>query len=166
MFYSQAQIWNITGRFIMDFSFKYLLIAFIFFPICTMVHELGHAFFIKLWGWKVKKIQIGWGDTLISIGRLSINKIFFISGATSYERPDKVSKTKWAIVLLGGVIFNGFFIGVLYLVSLFFKTEYIGIMNFLSCLYILWCLIPYTDLQGRSSDGKQLLSLLRSTKTS
>gem|GEM_PF-5153325 len=28
----------------MDFSFKYFLIALIFFPICTMVHELGHVF--------------------------------------------------------------------------------------------------------------------------
>lgn len=145
----------------MEFNFAYLFIWFAFFPICILVHELGHAFFITLWGWKVTNIQVGWGDTLIKIGKLSVNKMFFIGGLCSYERPDHVSKIKKAFVHLGGVFFNALFIGVLYWLSFFFKTEYIGYLNFMNSLLILICLIPCNDPRGYPSDGKQFLRLLR-----
>ena len=41
------------------------------------IHELGHAFFVKLFGGIILKMEIGIGEPLFNIGKIQVNKFFY-----------------------------------------------------------------------------------------
>lgn len=67
---------------------------------------------------------------------------------------------------IGGILFNALFIGFLFVIRIFFNVEsvYIGYLNFINSLLIIFCLIPMYYSANVPSDGKQLLDLFRKNK--
>lgn len=63
----------------------YLIGLLIYSPFNLIIHELGHAFFIKLLGGKINKIHIGVGGPLINLKGFSFNKYFFILGYVDFD---------------------------------------------------------------------------------
>lgn len=141
----------------------YSVALFLFQPLNVFVHELGHGFFAKLFGGKVHKIEVGIGEPLFSIGKLQVNKQFFIMGYCRFDSQlANHSKIKLSLILLGGVIFN--MITILLLIAIKMNTTH---HHFLDGYYfgftgmlILSALIPMTYFTGDDSDGKRLIRVL------
>lgn len=151
----------------MDLSMNFNIGAILLVPICTFIHELGHALFVKLIGGKVIQVEIGAGPVLFQIGSVAFKKMFFAGGYCSFEWPnDKtVSKFEKFLVFFGGVAMNALFIVILYFLRVHFhiKSDIIGHLNFINFFMIILCLVPFKlSIQNNRqiiSDGKRIFEL-------
>ncbi|MCM3757308.1 hypothetical protein M3197_07370 [Sporosarcina aquimarina] len=146
----------------------YVIALFIFQPLNVFIHEIGHAFFVKIFGGNVFKIEVGVGEPLIRIGSIQINKQFFMFGICRCEyNPTDPSllneKVKLSFIALGGVIFNLMTIFILIALKLntthhhFLDSYFFGFTGFL----ILSAIIPLTYFTGLKSDGWILVNIWR-----
>ncbi|WP_039043462.1 site-2 protease family protein [Sporosarcina sp. ZBG7A] len=146
----------------------YVIALFIFQPINVFIHENGHAFFVKIFGGNVFKIEIGIGEPLFNIGIIQVNKQFFMFGICrcEYNPTDPSSlneKVKFSLIALGGIIFNLMTILILLAVKMntthnhFLDGYFFGFTGFL----IVSALIPLTYSTGFKSDGLMLLNIWR-----
>ena len=85
---------------------KFFFSFFLVLPIVTLVHQLGHMFFARLFGGRVN-VHIGTGKVLTKIGPLHIRRLYFYDGWCEYVTIAK-KKIRWQLILvyLGGSIFN------------------------------------------------------------
>lgn len=142
----------------------YLIGFLIYSPFNLIIHELGHAFFIKLLGGKINRIHIGVGDSLINLKGFSFNKYFFILGYVDFDYSTVKIKNKIGdfFIIFGGVLFN--IISLIIIISIFnaynpnsfLKGYYIGF----TITLIISALIPVTYPNGYDSDGKNIFKLL------
>jgi hypothetical protein len=138
---------------------------FIFSPINLFIHELGHAFFIKVFGGKMKCIYVGSGEPILKIQKVVINKYFFLFGLADYEDHSiKITnKLSYFLIAIGGVLFNAITLTIVILVfnaydpNHFLKGYYIGF----TAMLILSAIIPITYPDGNESDGKYIMNLLK-----
>lgn len=153
---------NLSNKFFS--SYEMMLGIFIYEPIIILIHELGHAFFNFIFGGETKKIVIGKGKRLFSIGVLEIRRWYFYSGQCSVKSPENDSKPLKIIMLLGGVLFQ-LFIGIILL--LLVKSGIIEHGNWLdvflsfSFFIAVSAIIPITYLDSMNSDGKQIYYTIR-----
>ena len=105
----------------MEIVFQTIITIFIIFPIVTLIHELGHAFFAKLFGAKEIKIELGTGKPLIQTKSFQINQIFYWSGFCYFNLDEltKHKKIKRIFILLGGAIFNLTTLGIMWILYSF-----------------------------------------------
>ncbi|WP_156857888.1 site-2 protease family protein [Oceanobacillus sp. AG] len=142
----------------------YLIGLLIYSPFNLIIHELGHAFFIKLLGGKINKIQIGVGGPLINLKGFSFNKYFFILGYVDFDYSTVKIKNKIGdfFIIFGGVLFNIISLIIVILIfnaynpNSFLKGYYIGF----TITLIISALIPVTYPNGYDSDGKNIFKLL------
>lgn len=141
----------------------YAIGLFIFSPLNIFIHELGHAFFIKIFGGKLKKIYIGTGEPLFDIGKIVVNKYFFLFGLADYDSSSLSINNRLSsfFIAIGGVLFNliTLFIVILAFNSYdpgnFLKGYYIGF----TCMLIISAIVPITYPDGSYSDGKHIMRL-------
>lgn len=141
--------------------------AILLVPICTFIHELGHALFVKLFGGKVIQVEIGTGPVLFQIGSVAFKRMFFVGGFCIFEWPNgkKVSKFEEFLVFFGGVAMNALLIVILYFLRVHFhiKSDIIGHLNFINFFMIILCLVPFKlSIQNNRqiiSDGKRIFEL-------
>lgn len=139
----------------------YIVGIFIFCPLNLFIHELGHAFFIKLFGGKIKHIHIGVGDSLFTFSKFIVHRSFFIFGFVEFDEDTlKIHNTTSNVLIgLGGVLFNALSLIVVIIIfnlydpSNFLKGYYIGF----TLTLILSALVPITYSDGTDSDGKGVL---------
>lgn len=135
----------------------------VYSPLNILIHECGHAFFVKFFGGNIRSIQIGTGESKFSWGKIVVNKYFFLFGLADFDQKTLKVNNKFSIffIFFGGVLFN---IIVLIAVILIFnkydpghflKGYYIGFTTTL----ILSALFPMTYPNGFDSDGKHILRL-------
>ncbi|MTI47892.1 M50 family metallopeptidase [Sporosalibacterium faouarense] len=145
-------------------NIKEIIIAiFIFMPIITLIHEIGHACISKLFGCKIKKIVIGKGKTIVRLGFLEIRKIYFFAGRYEAYNGAK-TRTGRVMVHIGGVLFNLFSILiVIVLISneIFRSHRLLIVFINMSIYVIIACIIPITYLDGSNSDGKQIYHTIK-----
>lgn len=144
------------------FIIKYFIYGIlIFMPIITLIHELGHAFFAKIFGGTIKKIIIGTGKTLFSIKNLEIRSVYF--GTSSFEA-ENMEKTKFSriITLMGGIVFNV----ISCIITLILCQFNVLVLNEFTLIFILFTInitafnvfpIQYGD---HLSDGMQIYKIL------
>ena len=75
----------------MDFLINFVIIGLFIFPFIALIHESGHAFFIKLFGGKIKEFAIGNGETLWKVKAFSIKKAYFAGGRVVSENEEVFS---------------------------------------------------------------------------
>jgi hypothetical protein len=145
----------------------YAIGLFIFSPINTIIHELGHYFFYKCFGGKGSTIHIGIGPKWFQIGTfMVIHRYYFFFGYIAYHTSirDKNVIAK-ALIGLGGIIFNGLSLaGYLWFFgddNFFLNEYYIGF----TIALIISALIPITYPNSQISDGKYVLNLFLSKVT-
>ncbi|WP_025783397.1 site-2 protease family protein [Sporosarcina sp. D27] len=143
----------------------YIVALFIFQPLNVFIHEHGHAFFVKIFGGKVYKIEIGIGDPLFKIGSLQVNKQFFMFGICrgEYNSPDStllIEKIKLSLIALGGIIFNLATILLLIVVKMYTSHHHFldGYFFSFTGVLILSAIIPVTYFTGYKSDGLVLFN--------
>jgi len=147
----------------MDFLINFVIIALFIFPFIALIHESGHAFFVKLFGGEISEFAIGNGEILWKKNVFAIKQAYFVGGRVVPKNIEKLSKTQKAFLFLGGVIFN--FLSA-FVFDLFTGYEfgvfrnYLDSFIFVSYLNVVINLVPLTTIIG-TSDGKKLVVLLR-----
>ncbi|CAM3313908.1 site-2 protease family protein [Filibacter tadaridae] len=148
----------------MDFFINFIVIALFIFPIIALIHESGHAFFLKIYGGKISDFSIGNGDIFWSKNNFNIRKAYFLGGKVTPENLEVLSKYQKTLFILGGVVFNFLSALILHLLTdyefLVFRS-YIDSFIFVSYLNVVINLIPLNTIIG-FSDGKQLGELYKS----
>lgn len=147
----------------MDFLINFVIIALFIFPFIALIHESGHAFFVKLFGGEISEFAIGNGEILWKKNAFAIKQAYFVGGRVVPKNIEKLSKTQKALIFLGGVIFN--FLSA-FVFDLFTGYEfgvfrnYLDSFIFVSYLNVVINLVPHTTIIG-TTDGKKLVELLR-----
>ncbi len=145
----------------MDFLINFVIIGLFIFPFIALIHESGHAFFIKLFGGKIREFAIGNGETLWKVNAFTIKKAYFVGGRVVSENEEVFSKKQKLFFFLGGVIFN--FLSALIL-DLFTGYEfwvfrnYLDSFIFVSYINVVINLVPLTTIIGKT-DGKRIVEL-------
>ena len=142
---------------------EFIIGVFIFMPIITLIHELGHVFFAKIFGAEIKKIVIGSGKTFLTLGKFEVKTMYFNYG---YFQADKLgnSKFKKVITLLGGIIFNlasCLIIIILLYIDILSKNDLINIFIGFSLYTIIAALIPIKYFNDKNSDGLQICRIIK-----
>ncbi|WP_342598096.1 site-2 protease family protein [Psychrobacillus sp. FSL H8-0483] len=147
----------------MDFLINFVIITLFICPIIALIHESGHAFFLKIFGAKVSEFSIGNGDILWRKNNFFIKKAYFFGGRVVPENHEILSKNQRVFFYLGGVLFNFLSSLVLHLLTgyefLVFRN-YLDSFIFVSYLFVVINLIPLNTIIG-ATDGKQLVELYR-----
>lgn len=154
------------GGIILSFmgSEELLIGTFVLMPIITLIHELGHVFFAKLFGAKIKSIVIGSGRTSLAFGKLEIKAIYFWCG---YFTADKIGNSKLTkiITLLGGILFN---IASCSIIILLFNLNVIGyndlynVFIYFSLFSIVANILPINFFNNMNTDGLQICQIIKS----
>lgn len=147
-------------------SFNQILLGIFFFmPIITLIHELGHAFFAKLFKLSITSITLGDGKKLFSLGKLNINILYFWYGRIDVKSFN-ISKSKKTLFLLGGIIFNLISIIIIrYLINInFISTFFFQTFITFSEFMIIVSIIPIKHFDGSITDGYQIWNLLMKNK--
>ncbi len=142
----------------------YAIGLLIFCPFNSIIHELGHVFFVKLFGGKITSIEIGYGNVWFRFWKWKIRQYFFMYGSMTFKEDSLTINNRAARLLIdaGGILAN---IGMLILVislfnhyapGSFIKGYYIGF----TATLLISVLIPYSLPDGTDSDGKSLLKYL------
>ncbi|MCA1319411.1 hypothetical protein LC085_05750 [Bacillus tianshenii] len=146
---------------------KFFVSFFLVLPMVTILHELGHFFFARLFGGKVI-VHIGTGNVLFKIGSLRIRKLYFYDGWCEYITVSKrAGKIEKALVYLGGSIFN--LASILILNGLIMEgmlepNILIYQFTYFSFYFVFFSLFPIDHLNGCPSDGMAALNVLTNKK--
>lgn len=145
----------------LDFLVNFIIITLLIFPFVALIHEFGHAFFLKLFGGKVKEFSIGNGDVLWTKDVFHIKKAYFAGGRVVAENIGDLNKNQRAAFTFGGVLFNFLSAIALHLITgyeFFVFRSYLDSFIFVSYLNVVINLIPLNTVVG-PTDGKQLVNL-------
>lgn len=140
-----------------------LFLSLLLYPFLTFIHELGHGFFVKLFRGEIIRIGFGTGENVFQIKKFHIGSQLKWQGYIQFTFPEKISRNKEILVLLGGVLFN-FTTGAViwFIVSLYdIASTLLGLSITISFMMVIINLLPLTFSDGTVSDGKQILTLLK-----
>ena len=138
----------------------------IYIPIVIIIHELGHALFVVLFGKEVREIQLGFGEDLFRIKKFVVKRSMGWSvGYCSWENIDSLAWYKKLLIFLGGIILN---LLTATLVWIFGDVQYadwyrafIVVSYFIAVIN----LFPFkSNITKIDSDGLQCIKLLNSMK--
>ena len=131
-------------------------------PFITLIHELGHIFFINIFNSNYKFLILGQGNLLFKYKKLIIKKFYFFYGSTLWNI-DNLSKVKQIIVLLGGILFNILFLFLINnLIDITLISYYIKPLKTFCIFSILMSIFPLKYPNGNLSDGYQIYKILKS----
>lgn len=146
----------------MDFWINFLIYVLVLFPIVTVIHEFGHAFFAKVFSQDIQEISLGMGEEVFRKGLFKVRSAYFAFGWVKLNE-EKMSKWQHLIFLMGGILFNFVVAVTLDLVTgyeFFVFRNYLDSFIFLSYLQVVVNIIPLAFIHG-DSDGKQVMQVLR-----
>ncbi|CAG9621272.1 hypothetical protein [Sutcliffiella rhizosphaerae] len=146
---------------------KFFLSFFLVLPLVTILHQLGHFFFAKLFGGTVN-IHIGTGNILFKVGSFKIRKLYFYDGWCEYINVSRgTRKIEKIFVYLGGSIFN---ISSILLLNGLITREilepniFIYQFTYFSFYFVFFSLFPMNHLNGCPSDGMAVLNIITNKK--
>ncbi len=150
----------------MDFFINFIVIALFVFPFIALIHEAGHAFFLKLAGGELLELSIGNGEVLWKYKLFYLRVAYFAGGQVVAKDIEILGKFQRTLFYLGGILFNlasavildlttGYELGVF--------RNYLDSFIFVSYLNVVINLLPLTTIVG-DTDGKKLVHLYREQK--
>ncbi|KKI92869.1 membrane protein [Bacillus sp. SA1-12] len=143
---------------------KFFLSLFFVFPLVTIIHQVGHLFFAKLFGCNVD-IHIGTGNLLCRIGPFYIRKVYFFDGWCKYKalHQKRNGRVKWVLVYLGGSIFNILtiiLVNSLILQNILNPNIFLYQFVYFSVYFVFFSLFPADLTSGCPNDGKAVLNII------
>lgn len=140
---------------------------FVLLPMITIIHQLGHAFFVWIFGGKTRLV-IGTGKPLFSIGPVEIRRIYFWHAFNQFEKIEHDTTAARVLIYLGGPLFN--------LLSIFVVNGLImsGVMDehmfwyyfaYFSVYYMFFALFPARYSKDQPSDSMAIYDLLKYGKS-
>ena len=155
---------------------SFILAITVVIPLIILIHEMGHAFFARIFGGEITNITLGMGKKICTIGILDIRILYLAGGTSSYKNLKKDSKISKILILLGGVIFNIITMALVFVPALILYPKYnIESSLVLSTIFhtflefsfmvILFNILPIKMI-NMNTDGLQLYQLIRYGKSS
>lgn len=142
---------------------KFIWSFMIVLPLVTLIHELGHTFFILLFGGKVK-LALGRGKKLFRIGLISVHRIYFLDSFIEYSNLKWSNRFTHFLVHAGGILFN---FGSLFLVNYLILQGFLPIHTifyqfaYFSVWFAVFSLLPIDYGNDEYSDGISIYFILR-----
>ncbi|WP_096439579.1 M50 family metallopeptidase [Alteribacter populi] len=136
---------------------------FVILPIVSLIHELGHFLFTRLFGGKLD-FSLGRGKIIFKLGEFEIRRVYFLDSWCQIKELKVNNRWSHAIVYLGGPLFNigsvviinsSIHAGVLPAHILFYQFVYF------SLYFAFFSLLPVEYGEGQPSDGKAIYDVLR-----
>lgn len=147
---------------------NFAILLLIILPFSILIHELGHAFFAKVFGAEITKICIGTGRKLLGFKKFEIRIGFCFGGECIFTYIKKNNIFSRILVHLGGVLFNAISAALLYFILILhlLPSTFITNIFILTQVYMLILnLLPFT-IKGLDTDGKLVLQLFKKEKFS
>ncbi|TFD98397.1 hypothetical protein [Jeotgalibacillus sp. R-1-5s-1] len=135
----------------------------IVFPTVSLIHQLGHAFFAKIFGGTCT-FALGRGKKLFCIGPISVHTIYFLDSFCKYTDLKTSNRLTHCLVHLGGVIFN---LGSILLINVLIMQDIIKPDVFyyqyayFSVYFAAFSLLPVNFGNGKYSDGYAAYRILK-----
>lgn len=141
----------------------FVIAFFVTLPLVALIHSLGHLFFARLFGGKIKLI-LGRGRTLFSFKLFELRLIYFFDSACHYQQLKINNKFTHSLVHAGGIIFN--VISIILVNSfihlgIFPKHLFFYQFVYFSVYYIFYALLPVQYGDNHYSDGKSIMTIIR-----
>ncbi len=142
---------------------KFFFSFFLILPVVTLIHEMGHYFFTRIFGGRME-INIGTGKPLMKVGPFRLNRIYFWDGWCEYESLRVENRLTNILVYAGGSIFN--LMGILLVNALIYAGVFEASIftyqfAYFSFYFVFFSLFPIDHPNGYPSDGKAILNVLR-----
>ena len=147
-------------------------------PSRLLIHEVGHAFFVKIFGGQIEKIKMGEGKKICSIGLIDIHGWYFVRGSIAFNNIKIKTKISNVLILLGGLIFNFITLELVNYLGKLHNPSFMVVMGYgdpisiilrtiveYSILILILNLLPI-KLFGMNTDGKQLYQFIKYRKSS
>ena len=147
----------------LDDTWKFIWSFLVVLPVVTLIHELGHTFFILLFGGKVK-LALGRGKKLFRVGSISVHRIYFLDSFIEYGNLKWSNRFTHFLVHSGGVLFNfGSMLLLNYLILQgVFPTHIVFYQfDYFSVWFAVFSLLPVDYGNGEYSDGITIYFILR-----
>lgn len=144
----------------------FIIAFFVTLPIVAIIHSLGHLFFAKIFGGQIK-LSLGKGKTLFSFGILEIRLLYFFDSECHYQQLKIDNKISHSLVHAGGIIFNIIaivLVNTAIYAGLFSKHIFFYQFVYFSVYYIFFALLPIKYGKYHYSDGKAILTIIRTGK--
>lgn len=144
-------------------AWKFLWSLLVVFPLVTLIHELGHTFFIYLFGGKAK-FALGRGKRLFKIGMVSVHRIYFLDAFIEYTKLKWSNRFTHFFVHAGGILFN---LGSVFLVNflinqgVFEEQIFFYQFAYFSIWFVTFSILPVDYGDGKYSDGITIYLVLR-----
>ena len=135
---------------------------FVAFPVSMFIHELGHAFFVRVFGGKVTGIGFGYHNEhiLFRWGKFYVSRDRLFEGRTYWEF-EGMTVGQRLFISMGGILFNVITASALWgFGNPAYADFYRGIIIF-SYFIALIALLPTTYKDGIDSDGLAAWKLIR-----
>ncbi|WP_121610902.1 site-2 protease family protein [Mesobacillus foraminis] len=84
---------------------RFLWSLLLIYPLVIFIHELGHAFFVKLLGGNFR-LMIGRGRQLFKKGPFSLHVMYFLDSYCEYAKLKWNNRLTHFLVHAGGILFN------------------------------------------------------------
>ncbi|WML48131.1 hypothetical protein RCG23_23095 [Neobacillus sp. PS3-34] len=143
---------------------KFFISFFLILPIVTFIHLSGHIFFVSIFGGTERKIIIGCGKKLFSLGKIEVRKYYFWNGSCEFKSLIYDNRISNTLIYLGGSLFN--FVGIFVIYSLISFGVLEGSIFWYQFIYfsfyiMFFSLFPMNFSDGSPSDGKAAVLFLK-----
>ncbi|MEK3886238.1 hypothetical protein [Bacillus sp. FSL K6-3431] len=147
-------------------TITFVFAFFITLPIVALIHSLGHLFFASIFGGQIKLV-LGRGKRIFSRGIFELRLLYFFDSKCHYRKLKINNKLSHCLVHAGGIIFNilaivlvntSIFIGLIPKHIFFYQFVYFSVY------YIFFALLPIQYGENHYSDGKAIISIIRTGK--
>lgn len=148
-----------------DFSLINVIAHIVYAPIVVIIHEYGHAIFVKLFGGKINYIGLGAGDKLFQYKIFRIGEIgWWYTGRICYEFENEIKTTKKILISLGGPAINIVSATLVWIVGNVEWADWYRGFIVVSYLVAIFSLIPYKYREdGLESDGLKIINLIKNS---
>ncbi|WP_339227924.1 site-2 protease family protein [Oceanobacillus sp. FSL K6-2867] len=132
-------------------------------PICTLIHELGHACGAKLAKADRIKLNLGIGKGHWTIAmnnlELTLRSIYFIGGVTESEREIPYKKSEIIWITFFGPMFNGVAATIIYIIYEVNPNSLLQLLFWFNVWMAVVNMIPF-KIKGKQTDGFAILRLI------
>ncbi|KGR83198.1 site-2 protease family protein [Lysinibacillus odysseyi] len=149
----------------MQNDFINFMMYIVYIPLVVIIHELGHAAFVILFGREVKEIRLGVGEDFFRFNKFVIKKSSWWTGYCSLGNIDSLATFKKLLINLGGIIFNLSTATFIWIVGDAQYADWYRAFIVASYITALINIIPFKFPSSKlESDGLQCVQLLRTGK--
>lgn len=137
----------------------------VYIPLVFIIHELGHAAFVMLFGGEVKEIRLGAGEDLFRVNKFIIKKNIYWGGFCAWANIDPLAMYKKLLIYLGGIIFNLATGTLIWIVGDVQYADWYRAFIVASYMTAFINILPFKFRNSTlESDGLQCIQLLRTAK--